>query len=113
MTQQILCVDDDPNILRGFERGLRKSFQIQTALDGEKGLELLQEKAPYAVVVSDMQMPGMDGVQFLSRVKEMAPEYLLVLPWHFKESILSRERDYLSSGGKIIFPLPEIEIVGG
>lgn len=41
-----------------------------------------------------------------------SPSYLLVLPWHFRESILSREAGFLNSGGKLIFPLPEIEIVG-
>jgi hypothetical protein len=44
--------------------------------------------------------------------KAMKPDYFLVLPWHFKENILQRERQYLASGGKLIFPLPEIEIVG-
>ena len=41
----------------------------------------------------------------------MKPDYLLVLPWHFKNSILEREKEYLQNGGKFIFPLPEIEIV--
>lgn len=40
------------------------------------------------------------------------PDYMLVLPWHFRESIVAREREYLASGGRLIFPLPEIEIVG-
>lgn len=39
------------------------------------------------------------------------PDYLLVLPWHFRSGILSRERDYLRAGGRLIFPLPETEIV--
>ncbi len=43
--------------------------------------------------------------------KEMKPDYFLVLPWHFKHSILERERVYMEQGGKFIFPLPEIEIV--
>ena len=41
----------------------------------------------------------------------MKPDYLLVLPWHFKAGILAREREFLAQGGKFIFPLPEIEIV--
>lgn len=41
----------------------------------------------------------------------MNPDYYLVLPWHFKEGILRREQDYLNSGGKFIFPFPEIEII--
>ncbi len=44
--------------------------------------------------------------------KAMNPDYFLVLPWHFRENILNREQEYLCSGGKFIFPLPEIEIVG-
>lgn len=43
--------------------------------------------------------------------KAMKPDYFLVLPWHFKEGILRREKEYLASGGKFIFPFPEIEIV--
>ena len=41
----------------------------------------------------------------------MQPDYFLVLPWHFKDGILRREKEYLASGGKMIFPFPEIEIV--
>jgi hypothetical protein len=42
---------------------------------------------------------------------KMNPDYYLVLPWHFKEGILRREKEYLNSGGKFIFPFPEIEII--
>ncbi len=45
-----------------------------------------------------------------SDVRAMKPDYLLVLPWHFKDSIIRRESEYIASGGKLIFPLPEIEI---
>ncbi len=41
----------------------------------------------------------------------MRPDYYLVFPWHFKPSILQREREYRARGGKLIFPLPEIAIV--
>jgi hypothetical protein len=43
----------------------------------------------------------------------MKPDYYLVLPWHFKDGIIRREQAYLAAGGKLIFPFPEIEIVGG
>jgi hypothetical protein len=43
--------------------------------------------------------------------RAMKPDYFLVLPWHFKDGILRREKEYLTSGGKMIFPFPEIEIV--
>jgi len=41
------------------------------------------------------------------------PDYLLVLPWHFRKNLLERESEYLRAGGKMLFPLPSIEIVGG
>jgi hypothetical protein len=43
--------------------------------------------------------------------RAMAPDYFLVLPWHFKDGILRREKEYLAGGGRMIFPFPEIEIV--
>ena len=43
--------------------------------------------------------------------KSKKPDYLIVLPWHFREFIISKERKYLKNGGNIIFPLPEIEII--
>ena len=43
--------------------------------------------------------------------KAMKPDYFFVLPWHFKNNILDREKDFIAQGGKFIFPLPEIEIV--
>lgn len=46
-----------------------------------------------------------------AEARAMKPDYMLVLPWHFRDGIIRRERDYLASGGRLIFPLPEIEIV--
>ena len=46
-----------------------------------------------------------------SDARAMKPDYLLVLPWHFKSGIIEREKEYLMEGGKMIFPFPEIEIV--
>ncbi|WP_420142329.1 class I SAM-dependent methyltransferase [Sphingomonas sp.] len=46
-----------------------------------------------------------------AEARAMEPDYFLVLPWHFKEGILQREREYIAKGGKFIFPFPEIEII--
>jgi hypothetical protein len=43
--------------------------------------------------------------------RDMKPDFFLVLPWHFKNGILNREKDFIKNGGKFIFPFPEIEIV--
>ena len=39
------------------------------------------------------------------------PDYYLVLPWHFKSEIIRREKKYLKSGGKLLFPLPKVQII--
>jgi hypothetical protein len=46
-----------------------------------------------------------------NRARSLKPDFFLVLPWHFKNFILSKERKFIQNGGKFIFPLPEIEIV--
>ena len=43
--------------------------------------------------------------------RSLKPDYFLAFPWHFKQSILEREHEFIERGGKFIFPLPEIEIV--
>lgn len=79
MNRKILCVDDDPNILQGFKRALRKDFEIYLAEGGEEGLATIAKEGPFAVIVSDMRMPGMDGVQFLLRVKQKAPDSVRIM----------------------------------
>jgi response regulator RpfG family c-di-GMP phosphodiesterase len=74
MSANILFVDDDPNILAGFQRQLRKNFDIQTALGGERGLEAVSEKGPFSVIVSDLRMPEMDGIRFLQLARKAAPD---------------------------------------
>ena len=44
-------------------------------------------------------------------LRNLKPDYLLVLPWHFKNFILNKEKKYLNQGVKFIFPLPDIEII--
>ena len=39
------------------------------------------------------------------------PDYYLVLPWHFKNFIIQKEHEFIKNGGKLIFPLPNIEII--
>jgi response regulator RpfG family c-di-GMP phosphodiesterase len=74
MSERILCVDDEPNVLQAYQRSLRRQFHIETATSGEQALKMVNEDGPYAVIVSDMRMPGMDGVQVLAHIKETAPD---------------------------------------
>ena len=79
MSDTILFVDDDANILEGFKRQLRKDFTVETAIGPEEGLKAIEARGPFAVVVSDRQMPGMDGVVFLSRVRERSRDAVRIL----------------------------------
>jgi response regulator RpfG family c-di-GMP phosphodiesterase len=74
----ILLVDDEPAILDGLRRQLRRRFDVSTAASGPAGLELL-ESQQFAVVVSDMRMPGMDGAAFLARVRTLYPDTVRLL----------------------------------
>lgn len=47
-----------------------------------------------------------------SEARAAQPDYFIVLPWHFRQGIVERERAFLERGGRLVFPLPEIEIVG-
>jgi response regulator RpfG family c-di-GMP phosphodiesterase len=79
MAEKILMVDDEPAVLQGYQRLLRNEFNIDTAVGGAGGLISIAENGPYAVVVSDMRMPEMDGVKFLSTVKVTAPDTVRIM----------------------------------
>jgi serine phosphatase RsbU (regulator of sigma subunit) len=79
MKDKVLLVDDDEMVLAGLKRQLRNQFSIDTALSGEEALQRVQENGPYAVIVSDFMMPGMNGVEFLARVKKSNPETIRMM----------------------------------
>lgn len=74
MKAKVLLVDDEDNVLAGYMRHLRDTFDVLTTTDPIKGLELLDSRENFAVVVSDMRMPGMNGVEFLGAVKGKFPD---------------------------------------
>jgi len=74
MTDKVLMVDDESNVLEAYTRLLRRRFSLDTALGGEEALARLERDGPYAVIVSDQRMPGMDGVELLSQARELCPD---------------------------------------
>ncbi len=76
---KILFVDDDPSLLQSFARQFRGHFSLNTAASGAQGLEIVQNDGPFAVVISDMRMPEMNGIQFLTRVREMSPDTVRIM----------------------------------
>ncbi|MBN1347257.1 MAG: response regulator [Phycisphaerae bacterium] len=79
MNEKVLCVDDDTNILAGYKRQLRKLFALETASSGQEGLDMIGQRGPFQVIVSDMRMPGMDGIQFLKHVKQWDPDAVRIM----------------------------------
>ena len=74
-----------------------------------------QDKIKFAVERNPIKLGKMTstGIPIIMEetMRNDPPDYLLVLPWHFKNEIILREKDYLKKGGKIIFPLPKFEII--
>jgi CheY-like chemotaxis protein len=79
--RQVLLVDDDLKILLSLKEGLEsfsEEFHIVTARDGSSALERMR-KTPVSVLVSDIRMPGMDGLTLVSRCAELYPEVPVIL----------------------------------
>ena len=79
MGDKILLVDDEPAFLTGYKLILPETWEADTAVGGERGLAAIRDHGPYAVVVSDMRMPGMNGVQFLAQVRQAAPDTVRIM----------------------------------
>ncbi len=79
MNKQILLVDDDTDILTAFERNLKRKFEIVTASSGYEGIEKIKEYSAFAVIVSDYNMPKMNGIEFLSVVRQISPDSVRVM----------------------------------
>lgn len=81
-TQQkprVLCVDDEVNVLEGLARHLRRNFDVEIAVGGAAGLATLKDRGPFAVLMSDLRMPGMDGVALLKQAREVSPACVRML----------------------------------
>jgi YesN/AraC family two-component response regulator len=75
----VLCVDDEHNVLHSLKRLLRKeAYRILTADSGETALKLLEQHQVH-IVLSDQRMPGMNGTELLSRIKDLYPETLRIM----------------------------------
>lgn len=77
---RILCVDDEQRVLEGLERTLFDHFEVVTLSKPEEAVDLLERgNERFAVVVSDMRMPGMDGATLLAHARRIAPDTTRVL----------------------------------
>ena len=74
----VLCIDDEPHVLRALQWLLKKDFEVYTAENAADALRLLR-KHDFDVVVSDQRMPGITGVEFLRHVRKLAPRAMRIL----------------------------------
>lgn len=79
MPERMLFVDDEKFVLATFRRNLRKHFEIDIAESGLEALQQCKEHGPYAVVVSDLKMPRMDGIELLRRIRELWPDTVRIM----------------------------------
>lgn len=77
--KKVLFIDDDANLLKASQRRLRKRFDIDIAQSGEEGLSAISNRGPYAVIICDLMMPGMDGFEFLNQAWKSAPESVYIM----------------------------------
>lgn len=79
MNKRVLFVDDEPNVLQAIKRAIRKEVDVSIAVGPEAGLEMVSREEPFALIVSDMRMPGMNGVEFLRAAKQISPNSVRIM----------------------------------
>jgi response regulator RpfG family c-di-GMP phosphodiesterase len=75
-TITILYVDDEPLNLMLFETMFRKKYKVLKAESGFTGLQILENTKGINVIISDMKMPGMTGIEFIQKAHALHPEIL-------------------------------------
>lgn len=78
-TEKVLLIDDEPRILLALHRALSTDFAVDVAVGAELGLRALAERGPFAVVVSDLKMPVLDGIQFMTQAKNLYPDTVRIM----------------------------------
>ncbi len=76
---RILLVDDEQSVLDGLIRQYRKYYNLVAACGPDEGLRAIVEDGPFAIVVTDFRMPGMNGTQFLAKVREHSPDMIPIM----------------------------------
>ena len=79
MSNQVLFIDDDASLLSTMKRNLGLDFTIHTAEGGDVAFEVVQQQGDFSVVVVDMQMPKMNGIQTISMLREKMPNAVFLM----------------------------------
>jgi DNA-binding NtrC family response regulator len=73
MSEAILFVDDEVNVLDGLKRQFHGKYKVEVATSGRDALTIVRERGPFAVVIADMKMPGMSGIDLMMTLYNDAP----------------------------------------
>lgn len=105
----VRCLNADGKKVLGYGASTKGNVLLQFCGLGPADIPCIAEVNPdkFGCVTPGTHIP----IASEADARAMRPDYMLVLPWHFKPGILQREADYLTRGGHMLFPLPEIEIV--
>lgn len=109
----LLYVDDEPINLRIFAINFKKKFAVITAESGYDGLELLKLHPEITVVISDMKMPGMDGIEFIKLAKKDFPHISFFILTGFditQEIAEALEKGLINKYFRKPFDMKEVEI---
>lgn len=107
MDWKILLIDDDPGIRRVQTITLEQAgYEVVTAPDGERGMRVYREQSPQ-IVITDIGMPGMDGLEVLRRIKEAAPDTQVIVATAFTELALAIKAMQLDASGFVIKPVSD------
>jgi CheY-like chemotaxis protein len=79
MSRRVLFVDDEQALLNGIQRRLGIEYDIVVANGGEAGLSAMEMQGPFAVIVTDMRMPKMDGIEFIRAARAKAPDSVYIM----------------------------------
>ncbi|OGS96293.1 MAG: methyltransferase [Gallionellales bacterium RIFCSPLOWO2_02_FULL_57_47] len=109
LTRLIRGLNADGKTVLGYGASTKGNVVLQFCGLTNKDISVIAEVNPdkFGCVTPGTHIPIVSEED----ARKMKPDYFLVLPWHFKDGILRREKEYLANGGRMIFPFPEIEIV--
>jgi len=79
MDHRLLFVDDDERILAIFKKQFEKRYKIDLAKDPNEGLNFIKNNPSYSVIIADMRMPGMNGIEFLEKTKIISPDSIRIM----------------------------------
>lgn len=76
---RVLMVDDEPNVLAGYRRSIGRRYDLVTAIGAQEALEILEKWPPFSVIITDMRMPEINGLEFIKRARRIHPKTVYMM----------------------------------